>query len=141
FTLYLNGKPAEIETVKDHLTGSIGSKAPLSVGNDALGKPYRGSMDDLRIYGGVLAVADVEQLAIHQPARASILILPKKRAKSQAENLRDYFLTRAAPPDIQKIWTELRDLQHEKEELDWTVPTVDRKSTRLNSSHVSISYA
>jgi hypothetical protein len=124
FKLYLNGKLAEIETLKDHLTGSIATEAPVSVGNGALGKPYRGSMDDLRIYDRVLSAADLEQLAIHQPARASIMILPKKRSKSQAENLRDYFLTRGAPPDIQRLWTELKDLQREKEELDWTVPTV-----------------
>jgi len=36
--------------------------------------------------------------------------------------LSDYFLTFAAPPDVRKIYAELKDLKLEKEDLDWTVP-------------------
>ncbi len=121
--LYLDGKKAEIETVEDHLTGSIRSAAPLSVGDPALGKPYRGAMDDVRFYGRALSYAEIEQLAIHEPARATITMIPKKRSGAQKERLRDYFLTRGVSPEISKSYAELKDLRHEKEELDWVVPT------------------
>jgi hypothetical protein len=121
--LYLDGKPAEMETVEDRLTGSIRTAAPLSAGDPALGKPFRGAMDDMRFYSRALSPADVEQLAIQQPARATIAILSKKRSESQKERLLDYFLTRAAPAALGKLYSELKQLRHEKEELEWLVPT------------------
>ena len=121
--LYLNGKKAEIETVEDHLTGSIHSAAPLSIGDPALGKPYRGAIDDLRFYGRALSTAEIEQIAIHQPARATIALMPQKRSNSQKEALRDYFLARGVPAEISKSYAELKELRHEQEELAWVVPT------------------
>ncbi len=70
--VFLDGKPQEVEIVKDHLTGPISSARPLEVGNKELGKAFKGRMDDLRIYNRVLAVPEIEQLAIHQPARALV---------------------------------------------------------------------
>src|SRR5437867_3073824 len=113
--LYLNGKKAEIETVEDHLTGSIRSAAPLSIGDPALGKPYRGAIDDLRFYGRALSTAEIEQIAIHQPARATIALMPQKRSNSQKEALRDYFLARGVPAEISKSYAELKELRHEQE--------------------------
>jgi len=114
---YVDGKPKEIEIVRNALAGSISSTAPLSTGEN-----FQGSLDDLRIYSRVLAPNEVEELAIHQPARAVVMILPKKRAKSQKEALRDYFLTYAAPGELLKTYAELKELLREKEDLDWNVP-------------------
>jgi hypothetical protein len=114
---YIDGKPKNIEIIKDALTGSVANTAPLSTGEN-----FQGSLDDLRIYGRVLMENEIEQLAIHQPARAIIPILLKKREKSQKEALRDYFLTYAAPADLRKTYAELKELRREKEDLDWTVP-------------------
>ena len=119
--LYVDGKAREVETMKDSLSGSIRSSAPLSIGDETLGPPYRGSIDDFRIYDRVIAPVEIEELALHQPARATVAILSKKRSKSQQEELRDYFLTYAAPPDLRKVYAELKDLRREKEDLDWTV--------------------
>jgi hypothetical protein len=114
---YVDGKPREVEIVRDALTGSIRNTAPLSTGDK-----FQGSLDDLRIYSRVLAASEVEELAIHQPARAVAMILPKKRDKSQKEALRDYFLTYVAPAELRKTYAELKELRREKEDLDWTVP-------------------
>ena len=48
--LYVNGKPAETEVVKDNLSGTFRTAAPLEIGNKANGKPFEGELDDLRIY-------------------------------------------------------------------------------------------
>ncbi len=114
---YVDGKPKEIEIVRNALAGSISSTAPLSTGEN-----FQGSLDDLRIYSRVLAANEIEELAIHQPARAVVMILPKKRAKSQKEALRGYFLTYAAPGELPKTYAELKELRREKEDLDWNVP-------------------
>ena len=120
--MYMDGKPQDLEVITDALSGSILNAAPLSIGDPKLGPPYRGSLDDLRIYSRVISPADVEELAVHQPARATVAILPKKRSKSQKEELRDYFLTYAGTPEGRKLYAELKDLKREKEDLDWTVP-------------------
>ena len=114
---YVDGKPKDVEVVKNALAGSIANTASLSTGED-----FQGSLDDLRLYSRVLAANEVEELGVQQPARAVVIILPKKRDKSQKAALRDYFLTYAAPPDLQKTYAELKELRKEKEDLDWTVP-------------------
>jgi len=120
--MYMDGKPQELEVIKDALSGSIGNASSLSIGDEKLGPPYRGSLDDLRIYNRVISAAEADELATHQPARATVAILPKKRSKSQQEELRDYFLTYAAPENVRKTYGELTALKREKEDLDWTVP-------------------
>jgi hypothetical protein len=120
--IFVDGKPKETEIVTDTLAGSIRNTAPLSIGDNRFGRQFQGSLDDLRLYSRVLAAGEVEELAVHQPARAVVMILPKKREKSQKQALRAYFLTYAAPADLRKTYAELKDLQREKEDLDWTVP-------------------
>jgi hypothetical protein len=120
--IYVNGKPQQVEVMKDALSGTPRNTASLSIGDDTLGPPYRGWLDDLRIYNRVIAQGDIEELAVHQPARATVMILPKKRSKLQKADLRDYFLTYAAAPELRKLYTELTALRREKEDLDWTVP-------------------
>ncbi len=120
--IYVDGKAREFDVMKDALSGSIRNADSLSIGDDRLGPAYRGSLDDVRIYSRAIAPGEIEELAIHQPARATVAILPKQRSKSQKGDLRDYFLTYAAPPDLRKLYAELKDLQRQKEDLDWTVP-------------------
>ena len=120
--IYVDGKTQQLDVMKDALGGTIRNAASLSIGDDKLGPPYRGSLDDFRIYNRVIAAADIEKLAVHQPARATVMIFAKKRTKSQKADLRDYFLTYGAAPEVRKLYTELTALRREKEDLDWTVP-------------------
>ena len=48
--LYLNGRGLDVEVVRDALAGSMRSDAPLTVGSKSLGSPFRGQLDDFRIY-------------------------------------------------------------------------------------------
>ncbi len=114
---YVDGKPKDTEIVGNTLAGSIGTTATLRTGGD-----LQGSLDDLRIYSRALTANEVEELAVHQPARAVVTILPKKRDKSQKESLRDYYLTFAASEGLRKTYAQLKELRKQKEDLDWTVP-------------------
>ncbi len=120
--IYIDGKVAETDVVADTLSGPIRNTAPLSIGDPQFGRPTMGSFDDLRLYSRALTASEIGELALHQPARAEIMILAKKRDKSQKEALRDYFLTYAAPAELRKTYAELKELRREKEDLDWTVP-------------------
>lgn len=68
--LYLEGKPRELEALQDNLAGRVSNQRPLEIGNNQLGRPYKGRLDDLRIYGGVLDVSEIERLAVHEPIHA-----------------------------------------------------------------------
>jgi hypothetical protein len=68
-------------------------------------------------------MAEIEQFAIHQPARATVAILPKKRSKTQKEYLRDYFLTYAAPNSLREHYTTLKQLRRRQEELARALPS------------------
>jgi hypothetical protein len=77
---YISGKQVETEIVKDNLHGSFRTTAPLEIGDKALGSPYEGAMDDLRIYDRMLTSSEAEDLAIRLPARALLLSLNKRPA-------------------------------------------------------------
>ena len=76
--LFLDGKPLELDVVKDHLSGTIRTTEPLSAGNSKLGRPFKGQFDDLRIYDRELTADEAENLAIQLPARTLLAELQGK---------------------------------------------------------------
>lgn len=122
--LYINGKLHQTEILQDNLSGAIKTDAELQVGDKALGKPFRGNIDDLRLYERVLDQAEVEQLAIHYPIQTILSGVSGKRSREDNGRVRDYFLTYAAPDAQQKLYAELNSLRKQKEALDKAIPTV-----------------
>jgi hypothetical protein len=118
--LYIDGKLEAVDVLKVPPTPAVAS---LQIGNKALGKPYKGSMDDLRLYSRTLTAPEITELAIQEPARATLLIAAKRRSKDQAALLRDYYLTYAAPAPYRQSWSELQALRTEKFTLDNIIPT------------------
>jgi hypothetical protein len=118
--LLLNGTPAEIEVVRDSLTGSIRTEAPLEIGNKA-GRPYKGQLDDLRIYSRQLTAQDLDTLVLRHPLR-SVLEDNGKRSKEQRERLRDYFLTYDAPQNFRSAYAELKQAKKDLEALNKQIP-------------------
>jgi uncharacterized protein DUF1553/uncharacterized protein DUF1549/concanavalin A-like lectin/glucanase superfamily protein/cytochrome c len=122
--LYINGKFHPTEVLQDNLSGTIKSDAELQVGNKVLGKPFRGGIDDLRLYERALDRAEVEQLAIHYPIHTILSGVSGKRSREESARVRDYFLTYAAPDALQKLYAELNNLKKQKEALNKAIPTV-----------------
>jgi hypothetical protein len=121
--LYLNGKPLAPEVVRDRLAGSTRTDAPLRVGSQVTGPPFRGQLDDLRLYNRVLTPVEIEQLALHYRARAVLSGVTGKRTRDEAAYLRDYFLTYAAPETLRTANIELKALRLERTALLKTIPT------------------
>jgi hypothetical protein len=122
--LYINGKLHPTEVLQDSLSDTIKSDAELQIGNKFLGKPFRGSIDDLRLYERALDSAEVEQLAIHYPIQTILSGVSGKRSKEENARVRDYFLTYAAPDALQKLYAELNILKKQNEALNKAIPTV-----------------
>jgi hypothetical protein len=121
--IFVNGKPSETDIVTDTLAGAVKTDAPLRVGSKDLGVPFTGQLDDLRLYDRVLTPAQIEQLAIHDSVRVIVSGVHGKRSKDEAEQVREYFLTYAAPPTLRTVYTELKALRRQKEQLDAVIPT------------------
>ena len=80
--IYVDGKPWETETTKDTLDGgTFRTSASLEVGNKNTGGLFQGQLDDLRIYTRTLNDAEVENLAVHFPARVLLTELAGVPAK------------------------------------------------------------
>lgn len=122
-TLFLNGKREPFEVLLDNLAGSIQNLSPLELGNKNIGLPYKGQMDDFRVYNRPLAPAEVETLAIHLPIRAILSEAAGKRSKDQREKLREYFLAYDAPHSYRTLHAELKSLKARKERLEKIIPT------------------
>ncbi len=76
--LYVDGKPVQTEVIQDQLKGSFRTSASLEIANKSKGRPFEGQLDDLRIYNRTLEAGEVENLAVHLPARALLAELAGK---------------------------------------------------------------
>jgi hypothetical protein len=121
--IFVDGKPAEVEIVRDSLSGSIRTDTPLEIGNKELGHAFRGRLDDFRIYSRELAPAEIAQLANDEPARVSLYMSAGQRSKDQKKALRGYFLTHDAPEPLRAAFADQQRAKALKEDLDWTVPS------------------
>jgi hypothetical protein len=121
--LYVNGVPADVEIVRDALTGSIKADAPLTVGRRTTAEPFTGQIDDLRLYSRALTPADVDRLALHYTVNAIVSGVVGRRSKDDAQNVRDYYLTYAAPFEMRAANAELKKLRVEREALLRSVPS------------------
>ncbi|HEV2382363.1 MAG TPA: DUF1553 domain-containing protein [Terriglobia bacterium] len=83
-SLYVDGKALQTQAVKDHLSGSFRADAPLSVGNNKTGRPFKGQLDDVRIYDRTLTPDEAANLAIQLPARTLLADLQAKPAQEIA---------------------------------------------------------
>jgi hypothetical protein len=73
--LFINGDEQEMIATHDSLTGPFGHAGPLEAGNGGGFYPYRGSLDDLRIYDEVIGADEMGQLFQHEGMR-TILASP-----------------------------------------------------------------
>jgi hypothetical protein len=123
FALYLNGTRLDVDVVHDTLKGAFASAAPLRVGSKTLGKPFVGQLDDLRLYSRALTPEQVEDLAVHHPMRVILSGVIGKPSKDDAERVRTYFLTYAAPESLRTAYRDLKALQRKKDDLVKQIPT------------------
>lgn len=115
--VYLNGKPAEVEVVKDSLTGSTGNDGGLLMGSRETGRSYSGGVDDLRLYDATLSDDEIRRLAVDYTIHTVVTIEPAKRSKDQQARIREHYLTEVAAPGIRRQHADLKRLNKEQDEL------------------------
>ncbi len=121
--LYVDGKLFETDVVKNTLTGAISTDAALRLGSKTLGQPFVGQIDDLRLYNRTLTPDQIEQIALHYQPRVVLSGVTGKRSKEEAEEVREYFLTYAAPEKLRTAHAELKKLRTERLEYEKQIPS------------------
>jgi hypothetical protein len=121
--LFVNGALAEVDVLSDTLAGPIRTDAPLRVGSHALGQPFIGQLDDLRIYGRAISLDEIDQLAIHNPARLLVSGMLGRRSSDDEAAVRDYYLTHSAPDALRAAYAELNALEQAKKAFERRIPT------------------
>jgi hypothetical protein len=121
--LYVDGRPVDVEVTHDKLSDTIKTDKPLVIGKRSPnGAPFKGMIDDVRIYNRELTAAEVAQLAGLDSLRDLLLVADDQRTKEQKEALNQYYLTSVDEP-YRKLSTELADGKKKQADLDSSIPT------------------
>ncbi len=120
FGVYLNGAVETFDVSGEAST--FGSSAPIRIQGGVGG--LFGQLDDLRFYGKASSLEFARQLSQQEPVRAMLFNATTKRNRDQAFKLRDYFLTREAPPEQRKLYAELKQLKEQRDRLELEAPSV-----------------
>lgn len=122
--IFVNGIAKDVEIIEDGLNGNFGNEAELEIGNREKGRPFKGAIDDLRIYNAVLDRKDIEDLAIHYPIRAILRGVFGKPSREGNARIRDYYLTYASDDQVKGQYETLKRMRKQKEELEKQIQTV-----------------
>ncbi len=91
--VYLDGKPQEWTIEQDRLTATIRTTVPLYLGRRNPGSPYKGLIDDVRVYARQLSDTEVAALAGSDPIGPLLALPSGERTEQQQQTLRNYYLT------------------------------------------------
>ena len=90
--LFIDGKAAPLLTVSDTLTASIATRRPWQLGRRDKKDPWRGMLDELRMYARTLSGGEIELLAGGDPLRDILAKSLKRRTAEETDQLKRYFL-------------------------------------------------
>ncbi len=117
--LWVNGKPADSDVVRDSLSGSTANEGELLIGAKEPGaRTFSGSIDDLRFYRRVLPPEEIEHTAVHYPVRAILSGIGGKLTKGEEDRLRDYYLRNVAATELRRQYTELAEYRAQSKQLE-----------------------
>jgi hypothetical protein len=123
--LYVDGELWTWKVIQDDLNEIARRGDPIRIGSSDLTKDrFRGSIDDVRIYGRALSAEEAAVLADSTPITDIAALPEEKRTKAQAEKIREYFLAQAAPAPMRTALTRMLDAQRRRDDYYNSLPTV-----------------
>ena len=120
--IYLDGKAAEVDVQANALTDTIQTKIPLVIGRRTPGTPFKGLLDDVRIYSRELTANEVASLADYDTLKTILALAPDKRTKEQADTLTNYYLNNI-DPQYPGITAKVNDARKQRDDYDAGIPT------------------
>ena len=121
-TIYVDGKPADLDITHDKLTGTIRTDKPALIGRRTMSAPFQGMLDEVRIYGRAVSGAEVAQLYGGDSIRQALDTPEDKRTSDQKEALTRAYLEKNDPAYVQ-LAGDLADQKKKRDDLDNAIPT------------------
>jgi hypothetical protein len=122
--VYVDGKPVALDTLNDTLTSTFRIDKPFHLGKRQTSLPFKGKLDDVRLFGVELSAKDVARLASDQPVNpfTDLLAIPvEKRTAVQQAQVQRFYLERI-DPDAARLRTELTETTRRKADLENSFP-------------------
>jgi len=120
--IYINGKLAPQDVTSDKLTGTIRVDTPTHIGRRNPGAPFKGLIDEVRIYNRELTATEVDLLARIDSVRQIAALPVDKRTPEQKSALERFYLEQHDEP-FQKLSAEKNTVAAARTELDKAIPT------------------
>ena len=121
-TLYVNGKPAELDITHDALTNSIQATVPLRIGRRNTAAPFKGMIEAIRIYRRQVSADEVRQIADYDTLRQILATPDEKRTPEQRTQLTTYYLTTQDEP-YRHLSADVAAAQSARDMIDKSIPT------------------
>jgi hypothetical protein len=119
--LYVNGQSVPFEVTNDNLAGSIQNKTTLNLGKRSATHPFKGALDDVRIYNRALKADEIAALA-EKPILDLIRISSDQRSDEQKKQLAEHYREHYAPG-----WKQAKDevvqAKKSRDDFDKAIPT------------------
>ncbi len=120
--IYIDGALQEIAVERDTLDGTIEADAPLLLGRRGSEAPFRGMIDELRLYGRALTATDAALLAGSDPIREIAAVAPDKRTAEQSATIESYFLNNCDEP-YRQLAVQAHEVRRRQTEIEAAIPT------------------
>ncbi|MGV3724804.1 MAG: DUF1553 domain-containing protein, partial [Actinomycetota bacterium] len=120
--IYINGKLAPQDVTVDKLNGTIRVDTPTVIGRRNPSAPFKGLIDEVRIYNRELTAAEVDLLARVDGVRQIAATPAEKRTAEQKSALEKFYLEQHDEP-FQKLIADKNRVAAARAELDKAIPT------------------
>ena len=120
--LYVDGQRQEVEITNNLLTATTITTKPLRIGRRTPGAPFKGMIDDVRIYDSELSPEEVLNLAGSDALSDLLVMAPEKRTADQNLTIVKAYLKRF-DPDFQSTTVARADLDKQRLDLEKSVPS------------------
>ncbi|MBC7816920.1 MAG: DUF1553 domain-containing protein [Planctomycetaceae bacterium] len=121
--LFVNGKGIAERVILDELNQAFASKDVFRLGYGGLTPPFRGRIDDVRLFDRQLIDNEVEVLSVPESVSQIATIPLEKQTAQQRFKLRLCFLADHAPPAIRETNQQLEDLKDQSYRFFDAFPT------------------
>ncbi len=124
--LYIDGKSVKFDAPNNNLTGSLETDKPFHLGLREKSLPFTGSIDELRIFDGVLSAVDIESLAQLQVPEPKLTWVrkPLGELNEDQRNLAKSWTREKIDPEHGKLQSQVVALEKKIASVDQAAPAV-----------------
>ena len=122
FKLYINGQRQEVEITNNLLTATTTTSKPLRIGRRTPGAPFKGLIDDVRIYDRELTPQEVLEVAEADTLPDLLAITPDQRTADQTLTIVKTYLKRFAP-GFQTLSDQRAELDKQRTDFEKSLPS------------------